>query len=56
MQVDCSSPLRCPEPCGKSTLERSYLQTLAQQAKEEAPDDLTKSEASEAIDQLQQRR
>ena len=34
--------------------QRSYLQTLAQEAKQEVPDDLTKAEASEAIDQLQQ--
>jgi hypothetical protein len=34
--------------------QRSYLQTLAQEAKEEVPDDLTKAEASEAIDRLQQ--
>lgn len=34
--------------------QRSYLQTLAQEAKQEVPDDLTKAEASEAIDHLQQ--
>jgi Protein of unknown function (DUF3072) len=34
--------------------QRSYLQTLAQEAKEEVPDDLTKAQASEAIDRLQQ--
>jgi hypothetical protein len=34
--------------------QRSYLQTLAQEAKQEVPDDLTKAQASEAIDQLQQ--
>jgi len=33
--------------------QRSYLQTLAQEAKQEVPDDLTKAEASEAIDKLQ---
>jgi hypothetical protein len=33
--------------------QRSYLQTLAQEAKEEVPDDLTKAQASEAIDRLQ---
>jgi hypothetical protein len=33
--------------------QRSYLQTLAQEAKREVPDDLTKAEASEAIEQLQ---
>jgi hypothetical protein len=33
--------------------QRSYLQTLAQEAKQEVPDDLTKAEASEAIDRLQ---
>ena len=35
--------------------QHSYLQTLAQEAKEEVSDDLTKAEASEAIDQLQQK-
>lgn len=34
--------------------QSSYLQTLAQEAKEEVPDDLTKAQASEAIDRLQQ--
>ena len=34
--------------------QRSYLQTLAQEAKREVPDDLTEAEASEAIDHLQQ--
>jgi hypothetical protein len=34
--------------------QRSYLQTLAQETKEEVPDDLTKAQASEAIDRLQQ--
>ena len=33
--------------------QHSYLQTLAQEAKKDVPDDLTKAEASEAIDQLQ---
>jgi len=33
--------------------QRSYLQTLVQEAKQEVPDDLTKAEASEAIDRLQ---
>ncbi|AGB21226.1 Protein of unknown function (DUF3072) [Mycobacterium sp. JS623] len=33
--------------------QHSYLQTLAQEAKKQVPDDLTKAEASEAIDQLQ---
>lgn len=33
--------------------QQSYLQTLAQEAKREVPDDLTKAQASEAIDQLQ---
>jgi len=35
--------------------QHSYLQTLAQEAKQEVPDDLTKAEASEAIDHLQQK-
>jgi hypothetical protein len=35
--------------------QHSYLQTLAQEGKQDVPDDLTKAEASEAIDQLQQK-
>jgi hypothetical protein len=35
--------------------QRSYLGTLAQEAGEEVPDDLTKAQASEMIDRLQQR-
>jgi len=34
--------------------QHSYLQTLAQEANREVPDELTKAEASEAIEQLQQ--
>lgn len=33
--------------------QESYLHTLAQQADEEVPDDLTKAEASKKIDELQ---
>jgi hypothetical protein len=33
----------------------SYLSTLAREAGEEVPDDLTKAQASELIDRLQQR-
>jgi hypothetical protein len=33
--------------------QRSYLHTLAQQAGEDVPDDLTKAQASEQIEQLQ---
>jgi len=33
--------------------QRSYLQTLAREAKEELPDNLTKAQASEMIDRLQ---
>jgi hypothetical protein len=33
--------------------QRSYLQTLAQEAMQEVPDDLTEAEASEAIEKLQ---
>ena len=33
--------------------QQSYLHTLAQEAGEEVPDDLTKAEASDRIDQLQ---
>jgi hypothetical protein len=32
--------------------QRAYLETLAQEAGEELPDDLTKAEASEKIDEL----
>lgn len=34
--------------------QRSYLNTLAQEAGEELPENMTKAEASEAIDRLQQ--
>ena len=33
--------------------QRSYLHTLAQEAKREVPEDLTKAQASEMIDELQ---
>jgi hypothetical protein len=33
--------------------QRSYLHTLAHEAGEDVPDDLTKAEASEHIDRLQ---
>jgi hypothetical protein len=33
--------------------QRSYLETLAREAGEEIPDDLTKAQASEAIERLQ---
>ncbi len=35
--------------------QESYLQTLAQEAGEEVPDGMSKAEASEKIDELQQR-
>lgn len=35
--------------------QRSYLHTLAEQAHEEVPDELTKAEASERIDALKER-
>jgi hypothetical protein len=35
--------------------QRSYLQTLAQEAGEQVPDDLTKADASRRIDELQGR-
>src|SRR4051794_25577745 len=35
--------------------QRSYLGTLAQEAGEDVPDELTKAEASERIDELQER-
>jgi hypothetical protein len=34
--------------------QRSYLETLAREAGEEAPDDLTKADASRKIEELQQ--
>jgi hypothetical protein len=34
--------------------QRSYLHTLAQEAGQEVPEDATKAQASELIDQLQQ--
>jgi Protein of unknown function (DUF3072) len=34
--------------------QRAYLETLAQEAGEQLPDDLTKAEASEKIDELRQ--
>jgi hypothetical protein len=34
--------------------QKSYLQTLAREAGEELPDDLTKADASRAIDDLQE--
>lgn len=33
--------------------QRSYLETLAREAGEQVPDDLTKAQASELIDRLQ---
>lgn len=35
--------------------QTSYLKTLAQEAGEDVPDDLTKAEASKRIDDLQQK-
>jgi hypothetical protein len=35
--------------------QRSYLHTLAEEAKEEIDDDLTKAEASKKIDELQEK-
>jgi hypothetical protein len=35
--------------------QRSYLQTLAGEAHEDVPEDLTKAQASQAIDELQER-
>ena len=34
--------------------QQSYLSTLAQEAKKDVPDDLTKAQASALIDELQQ--
>ena len=35
--------------------QRSYLQTLAEEASEPLPDDLSKAEASKKIDELQEK-
>ena len=35
--------------------QRSYMHTLAEEAHEEVPDDLTKAEASKKIDELQEK-
>ncbi len=35
--------------------QASYVQTLAQEAGEEVPDEMTKAEASKAIDELQEK-
>jgi hypothetical protein len=35
--------------------QRSYLHTLAEEAGEEVPDEMTKAEASRRIDELQER-
>jgi len=35
--------------------QRSYVQTLAQEAGADVPDNLTKAQASQVIDELQQR-
>jgi hypothetical protein len=35
--------------------QRSYLHTLAEEAREEVDDDLTKAEASKKIDELQEK-
>jgi hypothetical protein len=35
--------------------QRSYLETLSAEAGEEAPEDLTKAEASKKIDELQEK-
>ena len=35
--------------------QRSYLHTLAEEAREEVSDDLTKAEASKQIDELQEK-
>ncbi len=35
--------------------QRSYLHTLAEEAREEVPDELTKAEASKLIDRLRER-
>ncbi|MDP7705324.1 MULTISPECIES: DUF3072 domain-containing protein [unclassified Mycobacterium] len=35
--------------------QRSYVQTLAQEAGADVPDDLTKAQASQVIEELQQR-
>src|SRR6478752_3276298 len=45
-----------PAPAGDTTgAQRSYLETLAREAGEQLPADLTKAQASEHIDRLQAR-
>jgi hypothetical protein len=39
----------------ETAAQRSYLQTLSQEAGEEAPERLTKAEAAKQIEQLQER-
>jgi hypothetical protein len=39
----------------ETAAQRSYLQTLAQEADEEPPDRLTKAEAAKHIERLQER-
>lgn len=68
---NCSETLGAPEPSGDSAIkdpsdwvtgdepmtgaQRSYLDTLARQAGEEISADLTKAEASEHIERLQEK-
>jgi hypothetical protein len=57
-----NDPARIKDPAEWTTgdepmtgAQESYLNTLAREAGEEVPDDLTKAEASERIDELQDR-
>ena len=57
---DCSNTIKDPadwttgeEPA--TGAQESYLSTLASEANEEVPDDLTKAEASVKIDELQEK-
>jgi len=59
-QADRSNTIKDPEQwtTGEEPMtgaQRSYLSTLAQEAGEEAPEKLSKAEASQRIDELQQK-
>ena len=58
-QPNAASPEKNPEDWvtgdePATGAQKSYLQTLAREAGEEAPEDLTKADASRRIDELQE--
>jgi Protein of unknown function (DUF3072) len=60
--TDATGPTAAKDPDDWTTgdepmtgAQRSYLQTLAQEAGDQVPDDLTKADASKRIDELQER-